>query len=318
MTDLLVLLDPPLSGIDNMARDEALLNLAAAGEVGPALRFYEWSPPTLSLGYFQQLGAGAEHAASRACPVVRRASGGGAILHDRELTYALALPGAHPLAARAEPLYRAVHQSLIAALAAEWNIAARFWDHVLAECGTANLIHSNSQDGSQALAPRCDLTPPRGPNDPERLEPFLCFERRAAGDLVIAAAKFSTHLPELRNSAEVSPATLSAGWTDSAIINSSHWFKVLGSAQRRRRGAVLQHGSLLLASSPFAPELPGITELTGQKPTVAQICAAWLPRLAKALQMRPQPGDMRTPGFVKEFTIAQAKFAARDWLVTRS
>jgi lipoate-protein ligase A len=39
--------------------------------------------------------------------------------------------------------------------------------------------------------------------------------------------------------------------------------KVVGSAQRRHRGALMQHGSILLAQSPFTPELPGIRELTG-------------------------------------------------------
>jgi lipoate-protein ligase A len=41
--------------------------------------------------------------------------------------------------------------------------------------------------------------------------------------------------------------------------------KVLGSAQRRRRGAILQHGSLVLQTSPQAPEVPGLTELTGRE-----------------------------------------------------
>jgi lipoate-protein ligase A len=39
--------------------------------------------------------------------------------------------------------------------------------------------------------------------------------------------------------------------------------KVCGSAQRRQRGAILQHGAILLAASPFTPSLPGVLELTG-------------------------------------------------------
>ena len=53
------------------------------------------------------------HAASLACPLVRRASGGGAILHDDELTYSIVLPQSHPAASRPDRLYLAFHQTLI-------------------------------------------------------------------------------------------------------------------------------------------------------------------------------------------------------------
>ena len=66
---------------------------------------------------------------------------------------------------------------------------------------------------------------PRGYDSRNRTEPFLCFLREASPDLVL------------------------------------HGHKVLGSAQRRRRGAVLQHGSLLLGSSASAHELLGLSEL---------------------------------------------------------
>ena len=82
-------------GARQMALDEALLESAA--ERGSAtLRFYRWSEPTLSLGYFQDYAERDSHAASRNCALVRRQTGGGAILHDRELTYSLAIPRAHP------------------------------------------------------------------------------------------------------------------------------------------------------------------------------------------------------------------------------
>jgi lipoate-protein ligase A len=50
--------------------------------------------------------------------------------------------------------------------------------------------------------------------------------------------------------------------------------KVAGSAQRKQRGALLQHGAILLAASPSTPVLPGIGELTGQRLTVAETCAS--------------------------------------------
>src|SRR4051812_15493101 len=78
-------------GSTQMAADEVLLDHAAASG-RPALRFYTWDPPTLTLGYFQP--SAGRHADPRLAPLpyVRRATGGGAIVHHHELTYALALP----------------------------------------------------------------------------------------------------------------------------------------------------------------------------------------------------------------------------------
>ena len=107
--------DPPCPGSWNMAVDEALLEAAVAG--GDAtLRLYQWSEPTLSLGYFQRYDDRNRHDASRDCAVVRRQSGGGAILHDRELTYSLTLPPGHPLSRDATALYNAMHNLFIALL----------------------------------------------------------------------------------------------------------------------------------------------------------------------------------------------------------
>src|SRR6185369_7453569 len=99
----------------NMAVDEVLL-LDAAENGTAALRFYSWSEPTLSLGYFQRYSDREQHAASRACAIVRRQTGGGAILHDRELTYSLVLPEPHPFAKRSPQLYTTVHQAIIESL----------------------------------------------------------------------------------------------------------------------------------------------------------------------------------------------------------
>ncbi len=73
--------------------------MAAVASGLASLRFYQWNQPTLSLGYFQSYEDRGRHAASQECTVVRRQTGGGAILHDRELTYSLILPATHPLGA---------------------------------------------------------------------------------------------------------------------------------------------------------------------------------------------------------------------------
>src|SRR5262245_39757909 len=83
------------SGAANMAMDETLLTSALERGVA-SLRFYRWSVPTLSLGYFQP------HSEALADPNlvgvdwVRRPTGGAAILHHLEITYALALPAGPP------------------------------------------------------------------------------------------------------------------------------------------------------------------------------------------------------------------------------
>ena len=88
-----LLLDPPMAGAWNMAVDEVLLDGVAAGSAPPTVGFYEWAPPCLSLGYFQAFEVVDVAGCRRlGVDVVRRPTGGRAILHDRELTYSVALP----------------------------------------------------------------------------------------------------------------------------------------------------------------------------------------------------------------------------------
>lgn len=94
-----LLSDLPLTGARNMAVDEALLRAAGAGEAPPTLRLYDWQPPTLSLGFGQPLRDVDEgRLAGHGWGLVRRLTGGRAILHIDELTYSITLPLGHPLA----------------------------------------------------------------------------------------------------------------------------------------------------------------------------------------------------------------------------
>jgi len=88
-----LLIDPPASGAWNMAVDETLLDGVAVGSSSPTLRFYRWAPPCLSLGYFQPLSVvDVEACRWMGVDIVRRPTGGRAILHELELTYSVALP----------------------------------------------------------------------------------------------------------------------------------------------------------------------------------------------------------------------------------
>jgi lipoate-protein ligase A len=157
--ELRLLVDAASNGVTNMARDEALLEAVARGESPPTLRFYQWDPPTVSLGYFQ------DYAEYEALPppagtlaVVRRTTGGGAILHDRELTYALVLPTWHPLlAGRPTALYAVMHDAIVAAIAP--GVAA-------------------SRRGSDA-------------EDRAQRGPFFCFGRRHRDDVIVGGAKLA-------------------------------------------------------------------------------------------------------------------------------
>jgi lipoate-protein ligase A len=217
-----------------MAVDEVLLEWAAE-QGGCAWRFYQWSEPTLSLGYFQKYVPVPFSSQFAGLPVVRRLTGGGAIVHDAELTYSFVVPQGHPLAARRELLYDAVHRSLIETLAGFGVAAALCQPSKKGDCPDFRV----SENGTVPFSAD---------------EPFLCFQRRAPGDVLVGATK------------------------------------IAGSAQRRRRGAVLQHGSVLLRRSPAAPELPGLEDIAGVALSAAQLSAAWLATLAGRLPIAPQPG----------------------------
>src|SRR2546428_11365732 len=85
--DWRLLVDAPAGCAWNMAVDEVLLDGVAAGSTPPTLRFYEWAPPCLSLGYFQPFEV-VDVAGCRGLgvDVVRPPTGGRAILPDRDPT----------------------------------------------------------------------------------------------------------------------------------------------------------------------------------------------------------------------------------------
>jgi len=78
----------------NMALDEALLHSVANGESLPVLRFYRWQPATVTLGYAQSVTTDLDLDVCRQAglDVVRRSTGGRAVLHDQEVTYAVIAP----------------------------------------------------------------------------------------------------------------------------------------------------------------------------------------------------------------------------------
>ncbi len=166
-------------GAENMAIDEGLLE--EADRVGAAfLRLYRWDTPCLSFGRNEPAAARYDRVAieRRGLAVVRRPTGGRAVWHEHEVTYAVAAPIA--AFGSLHESYRAIHARLAAAL------------------------RTLGVDATQA-SDRPSARPP--------VRHGACFASSVGGEVLVAGRK------------------------------------VIGSAQVRRGGALLQHGSILLDGS---------------------------------------------------------------------
>jgi len=210
-----LIIDAPAPGDENMRRDVALLEACAHGEIPGAVRLYGFAPACLSLGRMQPLDDVDLDACARdGVDVVRRPSGGRAVLHDQEVTYAVICRSTDPV----------------------------FGGRVLESCSR---IHQVVAAGLVALGvstiPRA--MPPNLRRDArEGAAVADCFARPAAHELLDDRGR-----------------------------------KLVGSAQARRGGALLQHGSVLLESPRAAgylresaatsPGGVGVRELLGREVT---------------------------------------------------
>ncbi len=115
MNPWLLLNSGPGAPAFNMALDEALLE-AASRPGRPVLRFYGWTEPAATFGYFQKY-ADVERATPLR-PLIRRPTGGGIVPHDADWTYSLAFPPGHEWhLLKAEESYRRVHEWIQSAFA---------------------------------------------------------------------------------------------------------------------------------------------------------------------------------------------------------
>jgi lipoate-protein ligase A len=227
-------------GPANMAADEVMLEAAVAGTA--SLRFYRWSIPTLSLGYFQPASVRQSDSSLAELPFVRRASGGATLVHHHELTYALALPGGFG-----------------------WQPKGQSWI-----CRMHDAI-------AVALATLAVTTRPVGCGEEQKLGDVLCFLHQTAGDLTV----------------------------------SGH--KLVGSAQRKARGALLQHGAVLLARSTHTPSLPGLAELTGIEPRSHAVSAAVLDAIRSQTGWHFREGGWSDAERDRIRQVAAEKFGSQGW-----
>lgn len=109
---------PPSRGAWNMALDEAILEAVGRQKAPPTLRVYAWNPPCLSLGYSQPVSdVDLESLEENEWEIVRRPTGGRAILHTDELTYSVIAPPHEPrVVGSVLESYCRLAQALLAAL----------------------------------------------------------------------------------------------------------------------------------------------------------------------------------------------------------
>lgn len=201
----------PANGATNMAVDAALLESVRAGGP-PTLRFYRWSPATLSFGRNQPARGlyDADRARDRGIAFVRRPTGGQAVLHDDELTYAVAVPV--DVLGRPREAYRAINEALVAGLR-RLGLPATL--------ARAAVPAGPEGDGGAA---------PLRPEPPDWAA--ACFRSPAEGEVTVRGAK------------------------------------LVGSAQRYERGAILQHGSILVGGSQAGAESLLVPAATAASPAV--------------------------------------------------
>lgn len=112
------MITPPAPGAWNMALDESILEHIGCGESLPTLRLYAWDPPCLSLGHAQPFAdVDTDRLNGRGWEVVRRLTGGRAILHTDEITYSVIGPNDEPrLAGTVLESYNRLAQALLLAV----------------------------------------------------------------------------------------------------------------------------------------------------------------------------------------------------------
>ena len=110
---------------------------------------------------------------------------------------------------------------------------------------------------------------------------FLCFQRRTSEDLIVSG------------------------------------YKVLGSAQRTARHAILQHGSLLMRASRWAPQLPGVIDLSSRPISIGRLAERFADALAVALSVDWRVGEISLVERGRAAEIATERFASKRWLTRR-
>lgn len=255
-------------GATNMAIDEALMAGVSSGNSPPTLRFYGWDPACLSLGYAQKWTVADVDACTRnGWEIVRRPTGGRAILHIDELTYSVCVPDTEP---RVRGGLLASYRRLSDALAA----------------------------GLEGLGLTLARAQPQGDNGSGDEGP-ACFDRPSNFEITVDGRK------------------------------------LVGSAQARKKGVVLQHGALPLFGdvTRIAQALAGdearrarirsglrdsattLEASLGRRVSYEEVAGQLAEGFAAALNLHLEPGHLSTWELENVQRIRQEKFGNAEWLM---
>ncbi|MGD8244751.1 MAG: biotin/lipoate A/B protein ligase family protein [Anaerolineae bacterium] len=246
-----------------MSIDEAILRAVASGDAPPTLRFYAWDPPCLSLGRGQPV-ADVDRWAVQAAgyDLVRRPTGGRAILHIDELTYSVIAPEEEPrVAGGVVASYRRLSAGLVRGLE---------------RLGVADIVADQRLENRDHEGP-------------------VCFEMPSDYEITVGGRK------------------------------------LVGSAQMRSQGVVLQHGALplfgdiaricpLLASHPDSERVRAravaVDEVLGRAVPWDEAAEALAAGFAEALSLALEPGPLGAEVWAEARALRREKYATAEWTRT--
>lgn len=271
-----------LDGAYNMAVDEALLESVIQGGQ-PAVRFYTWSPPTLSLGVNQPVGEIDPVACrERGFGLVRRITGGRAVLHQHELTYSVVAPENDPrVSGGVLESYRKISVALVEGL-----------------CSLGADVELSPYD-RELISSLRRRTTDHGRQEMESAHGAVCFDAASAYELT------------------------------------ANGKKLVGSAQARRGGAILQHGSILLdvdweawasvfsyaseagrerALRKLPTRMTSLKQELGRDISPVEVAGALKVAFERTLEVSLEAGGLTEEESVVAERLAREKYRSKEWM----
>ncbi|MCA0983988.1 lipoate--protein ligase family protein [Halobacillus yeomjeoni] len=255
----------------NMALDEALMKWHRQGDIPPVLRFYGWEPAGLSVGYFQKVKGkidldGVER---HGYELVRRQTGGRAVLHDKELTYSVIVSEEHEaMPASVKEAYLVISKGLL--------------------------------EGFRELGVQAEFAVPEGSLDVTGSA--VCFEEPSWYELIVEGKKAA------------------------------------GSAQTRKKGIILQHGSIPIdvddvklfdmfiyknerikerARKAFGNKAVAINQIKDEPVTFDDTKKAFKKGFENGLDIHLEPFELSDEQWQEVEKIANEKYSTDEWNYSR-
>lgn len=255
----------------NMAMDELLLDWHSQGKIPPVLRFYGWKPAGISVGYFQKVNGkiDVKSAENYGIELVRRQTGGRAVLHDQELTYSVLVSEDHPAMPRSvKDAYMVISRGLL--------------------------------EGFKELDVQAEFSIPEGKL--QTTDSAVCFEEPSWYELIVEGKKAA------------------------------------GSAQTRKKGVILQHGSIPLdvdeiklfdlfiypnervkerARRTFGDKAVAINEVAKQTYTFDDARKAFKIGFERGLGIELEPFTLSEAQQKEVTDLAESKYKSPEWNYSR-